>query len=78
MLRGKQGESGERSDRTHTQRVPYREICGRCGAKREDKQLGLERTPEEYVGRVVEVFAKSAACFVTMELVAQHRRFVFE
>ena len=56
MLRGKQGESGERSDRTHTQRVPYREICGRCGAKREDKQLGLERTPEEYIGRVVEVF----------------------
>lgn len=30
--------------------------CPRCGARRIDSQLGLEPTPEEYVGRMVEVF----------------------
>jgi DNA modification methylase len=30
--------------------------CRQCGAVRVDKQLGLEPTPEEYVGRMVEVF----------------------
>jgi DNA modification methylase len=30
--------------------------CSRCGAIRQDNQLGLERTPEEYVTRTVEVF----------------------
>ena len=36
--------------------TPYREVCGKCGAKRIDSQLGLERTPEEYVAKMVEVF----------------------
>ena len=31
-------------------------ICQHCGAKRVDKQLGLEETPEEYVDKMVEVF----------------------
>jgi len=30
-------------------------ICGKCGARRIDAQLGLEKTPEEYVPDV-EVF----------------------
>ena len=34
----------------------YRDTCGKCGATRVDSQLGLERTPEEYVARMVEVF----------------------
>ena len=34
----------------------YRDICGKCGARRVDKQLGLEATPEEYVARMTEVF----------------------
>jgi DNA modification methylase len=34
----------------------YKEICAKCGAKRIDSQLGLERTPEEYVSKMVEVF----------------------
>jgi len=32
------------------------ECCPHCGAIRIDSQLGLERTPEEYVARMVEVF----------------------
>jgi DNA modification methylase len=34
----------------------YRNVCPRCGAIRIDAQLGLEKTPEEYVARMVEVF----------------------
>ena len=34
----------------------YRDICGKCGAKRIDNQLGLEKTPEEYVAKMVDVF----------------------
>lgn len=34
----------------------YRDICGKCGATRIDKQIGLEETPDEYVFRLVEVF----------------------
>jgi DNA modification methylase len=30
--------------------------CYKCGAKRIDQQLGLEKTPEEYVAKMVEVF----------------------
>jgi DNA modification methylase len=36
--------------------IPMGPICGKCGARRIDSQLGLEPTPEEYVSRMVEVF----------------------
>lgn len=34
----------------------YKRVCPLCGAVREDKQIGLEETPEEYINRLVEVF----------------------
>jgi DNA modification methylase len=34
----------------------YKGICGACGAVRVDGQLGLERTPDEYVAKMVEGF----------------------
>jgi hypothetical protein len=34
----------------------YRDVCGKCGARRQDRQLGLEPDPETYVARMVEVF----------------------
>jgi site-specific DNA-methyltransferase (cytosine-N4-specific) len=34
----------------------HRQLCTECGATRDDKQLGLEPTPDEYVARLVEVF----------------------
>ena len=34
----------------------YRGDCRKCGARRVDKQLGLERTYPEYITRLVEVF----------------------
>ncbi len=36
--------------------TPYRDTCGKCGATRKDQQLGLERTPEEYVDKLVAIF----------------------
>ncbi len=38
--------------------LAHRSACGKCGAVKVDKQLGLERTPEEYTARMVEVFAE--------------------
>lgn len=34
----------------------YRDICGLCGAKRIDSQIGLEETPEEYIAKIVKIF----------------------
>jgi len=34
----------------------YRSSCLKCGAVREDLQLGLEETPEEYIATMVDVF----------------------
>ena len=34
----------------------YRQECPNCGAKRQDSQIGLELTPQDYVTRLVEVF----------------------
>ncbi len=36
--------------------IQFSHECGKCGARRIDSQLGLERTPEEYVTRLVKVF----------------------
>ena len=35
---------------------PYKNVCGKCGAKRIDQQIGLEATPEEYVDNIVTIF----------------------
>ena len=31
-------------------------MCEKCGAVRADKQIGLEKTPEEYIDKLVEIF----------------------
>ena len=36
--------------------VPYAQTCGKCGARRVDRQLGLEPTPEQFVENMVAVF----------------------
>lgn len=37
------------------QQEGYRQVCGKCGALRQDDQIGLEPTVEEYVARLVAV-----------------------
>jgi DNA modification methylase len=34
----------------------FKDVCGHCGARRIDSQLGLEATPEEYIANMVAVF----------------------
>lgn len=46
------GQDGKNAEATEF----FREICGKCGARRNDRQIGLERTPEEYVEVLSEVF----------------------
>lgn len=41
---------------SQAQAIQFREACGTCGARRVDRQVGLEPTPEEYVARLVDVF----------------------
>jgi DNA modification methylase len=36
--------------------LPFRGLCGKCGAARVDAQRGLEATPDEFVAGMVEVF----------------------
>ena len=38
--------------------IPFTDRCGKCGAVRIDQQIGLESSVEEYVARLVEVFAE--------------------
>jgi DNA modification methylase len=51
---GKSG--GERADRTFTAGTVYKTACGKCGARRVDKQIGLEETPDQWVQNLVRVF----------------------
>ena len=37
-------------------REPYKQKCGKCGARRIDSQIGLEQTFQEYVDALVKVF----------------------
>lgn len=46
---------GDYSNTGHAQE-PYRSVCGKCGARRTDQQIGLEPTPDAYVARMVAVF----------------------
>ena len=36
--------------------LPYKSVCGKCGARRVDRQIGLEETPDQWVERLVDVF----------------------
>ena len=53
--------------------TPYRATCGKCGAVRVDRQIGLEATPAEYLVTMVAVFREvrrvmrpDAVAFVNM------------
>lgn len=58
LCSSKSGLAGYTSEniKLRTFTVPYKDICLKCGAIRIDNQLGLEKTPEEYVAKMVEVF----------------------
>jgi DNA modification methylase len=47
---------GQKASDETTAPVLYRGVCGRCGARRVDPQLGTEPTVQEYVAKLVAVF----------------------
>lgn len=55
IRRGHNGEKQSTSAGTSRDRI-VGEDCRICGAKRIDKQIGLEPTPDAYVAKMVEVF----------------------
>jgi DNA modification methylase len=54
----KTNKQGGEADRPHhsEEKFQYKNICHKCGAIRQDKQIGLEETPELYIEKLVEVF----------------------
>jgi DNA modification methylase len=55
---GNQGATGQRATRTFTGAAPQLDICSRCGARRADRQIGLEPTLEAYINELMTVFAE--------------------
>ena len=58
---------------TRSSTILYRDVCAKCGARRIDKQLGLESTPGEYLERMTAVFREvrrvlraDGTCWVNM------------
>lgn len=48
---------GQRADRNQEgYKKQYKDVCKKCNAVREDGQIGLEETPEQYIEAMVEVF----------------------
>jgi len=47
---------GESPSTGHNLTAFYKGVCQKCGAKREDHQIGLEKYPEEYIQNLVDVF----------------------
>jgi DNA modification methylase len=48
---------GQRADRNQEgYKKKYKDVCKKCNAVREDGQIGLEETPEQYIHAMVEVF----------------------
>ena len=48
--------NGSNDTKNAADREFYKETCPKCGAVRVDSQLGLEKTPEEYVANMVALF----------------------
>ena len=68
-------DKGSRGEQPHTSasKKTYKDICKKCGSKRIDSQIGLEKTPEEYVENMVKVFRevkrvlkKDGTCFLNL------------
>ena len=56
QLGGEGVSSAKQNTSAGTQSIAYRDVCGKCGARRIDAQLGLEATPDLYVASMVGVF----------------------
>ena len=56
-IAGKSRNDADREFGTkETLTVQYRDVCKDCGAVRQDNQIGMESSPEEYVRKIVRTF----------------------
>ena len=46
------------NDKRNNTGMPFKTICGKCGAIRVDKQIGLEPTIQEYISVMTEIFSE--------------------
>lgn len=53
---------GGKATTNHQQEAAYRNTCGKCGATRQDQQIGLEPTPAAYVAEMTGVFEEVRRC----------------
>jgi len=67
------GKPRKQTTNAGTIEIQFKDTCPKCGAKRIDDQLGLEATPEEYIGKMVEIFRevrrvlkKEGSCWLNM------------
>ena len=56
QLGGEGATSAKQNTSAGMQSVQYQKVCRKCGANRQDGQIGLEPTPAEYVAEMVAVF----------------------
>jgi DNA modification methylase len=49
-------DSGGDDVKNKEKRQPFGETCGKCGARRVDQQIGLEKSPAEFIANLVAVF----------------------
>jgi DNA modification methylase len=49
-------QQGANKGNNSEEAAPFKDVCGLCGARRTDRQIGLEESPDEWVARLVEVF----------------------
>lgn len=55
-LGGNGAASAKQVSSNGTQSYKFRSICRKCGARRIDNQIGIEKSPDAYVAKLVEVF----------------------
>ena len=56
MVNDQRGPGVKQVESKGSTKLGFFDVCGKCGAKRVDDQLGLEKTPDEYVTAMVRVF----------------------
>jgi DNA modification methylase len=50
------GFNGSAAVDSHKGAMNFKDVCGKCGARRIDQQIGLEQTPDAYVAELMAVF----------------------
>jgi site-specific DNA-methyltransferase (adenine-specific) len=53
---GRKNVGTQPGEKTAALFVPYKSVCAKCGAERIDRQIGLEKSLDEFVRTMVEVF----------------------